>query len=66
MDAGKVLEKVGQFFPPVLPVVAPGDIEGRSVEEAVSFLNVAVEEVFWSKVQDLEAKAKVRLVLCKG
>lgn len=55
----KVLEKLGQFFPSVLPVISAGDIADKKEEEVVSFLNVAVEKVFKSKVDDLEKKAKV-------
>lgn len=54
-----LLEKVGQFFPSVLPVVTTDDIAGLQQEEVATFLNVAVEEIFNAKVQELEAKAKV-------
>lgn len=54
----KVLEKVGQFFPSVLPVVAAEDIADSKVEEVIKFLDVAVEEIFNAKVQELEEKAK--------
>lgn len=54
----KVLEKIGQFFPAVLPVVRSDDIENLKEEEVTSFLSVAVEEIFKSKVDDLEKKAK--------
>lgn len=54
----KVLEKISQFFPSVLPVITVGDIAGSKPEEVISFLNVAVEEIFTAKVNDLEKKAK--------
>ena len=54
----KVLEKIGQFFPSVLPVVAADDIPGMKQDDVVSFLNVAVDEVFKAKVDELEKKAK--------
>jgi len=54
----KVLEKISQFFPSVVPVITVGDIAGSKPEEVISFLNVAVEEIFASKVNDLENKAK--------
>ncbi|KAL7536953.1 hypothetical protein ACHAWF_005609, partial [Thalassiosira exigua] len=53
----KVLEKIGQFFPSVLPVLTASDLSG-SQEEVVSFLNVAVEEIFNAKMDELEKKAK--------
>mmetsp|Transcript_23122 Transcript_23122/g.48778 ORF Transcript_23122/g.48778 Transcript_23122/m.48778 type:complete len:1002 (+) Transcript_23122:140-3145(+) len=53
----KVLEKIGQFFPAVLPVVTVEDIAGLTSEDVIKFLNVAVEEIFKSKVADLEKKA---------
>eukprot|EP00585_Thalassiosira_rotula_P006595 CAMPEP_0196134188 /NCGR_PEP_ID=MMETSP0910-20130528/3146_1 /TAXON_ID=49265 /ORGANISM="Thalassiosira rotula, Strain GSO102" /LENGTH=999 /DNA_ID=CAMNT_0041394035 /DNA_START=145 /DNA_END=3144 /DNA_ORIENTATION=+ len=53
-----VLEKIGQFFPSVMPVVQAGDLAGLKEEDVVSFLNVAVDEVFKAKVDELEQKAK--------
>ena len=61
VKADKVLEKIGQFFPPVAQVVSVEDIAGRKQDEVVNFLNVAVEEVFNSKVVELDDKAKVSL-----
>jgi preprotein translocase subunit SecA len=57
----KVIEKIGQFFPSVLPVVTAEDISGLKQEEVVSFLNVAAEEIFNAKVEELEKKAKVSI-----
>ena len=57
----KVIEKIGQFFPAVLPVVTADDIANLKEEGVISFLNVAVDEIFQSKVDDLEKKAKVCL-----
>ncbi|KAL3780693.1 hypothetical protein HJC23_003518 [Cyclotella cryptica] len=54
----KVIEKIGQFFPAVLPVVIADDMSGMKKDEVVSFLNVAVEEIFNAKVEELEKKAK--------
>ena len=42
----KVLEKIGQFFPSVLPVLNAENIDGLKQEEVVSFLNVSVDEIF--------------------
>lgn len=58
VDAEKVLEKLGQFFPSVLLVVTADDIAGSTQEAAAKFLNVAVEEIFKAKVDDLDEKAK--------
>jgi preprotein translocase subunit SecA len=55
----KVMEKIGQFFPSVLPVVTADDISGLKQDDVVSFLNVAVDEIFKAKVEELEKKAKV-------
>jgi preprotein translocase subunit SecA len=57
VNVDKVMEKVGQFFPSVLPVISKDDL-GTKQEQVVSFLNVAVEEIFKAKVEDLEKKAK--------
>ena len=56
----KVMEKIGQFFPSVLPVIAVDDIAGLKQEAVISFLNVAVEEIFKAKVEEQDKKAKVR------
>ena len=66
----KVLEKIGQFFPPVLSVVTADDITGMKQDAVVSFLNVAVDEIFKGKEEELERKAKVSILhvffLCSG
>ncbi|KAL7540292.1 hypothetical protein ACHAXR_011689 [Thalassiosira sp. AJA248-18] len=54
----KVLEKLGQFFPSVVSVIQADDIAGSKEDDVITFLSVAVEEVFKAKVDDLEAKAK--------
>jgi preprotein translocase subunit SecA len=60
VKVGKVLEKMGQFFPSVLPVVTVDDIADKEQDQVISFLVVAVEEIFKAKVDELEKKAKVR------
>ena len=64
VKADKVLEKIGQFFLPVAQVVSVEDVAGRKQDEVVNFLNVAVEEVFNSKVAELDDKAKVSPCPC--
>jgi preprotein translocase subunit SecA len=54
----KVMEKIGQFFPSVLPVMTADDISGLKQDDVVSFLNVAVDEIFKAKIEELEKKAK--------
>jgi preprotein translocase subunit SecA len=53
----KILEKIGQFFPPVLPVVRADDIVGADQDKMATFFTVAVDEVFSGKVEELEKKA---------
>lgn len=60
----KVLAKIGQFFPSVMAVIAAEDIAGLKEEDVISFLNVAVDEIFQAKVDEQEKKAKVRLAFC--
>lgn len=55
----KVIEKIGQFFPSVMPVISADDISGSKEEEVITFLNVAVEEIFNAKVKELDEKAKL-------
>jgi len=54
----KVLEKIGQFFPQVAPLVTSPDLEGLDQNGIETFVSVAVDEVFNSKVEELDEKAK--------
>lgn len=58
VDTTKVLEKIAQFFPPVAPLVTAEDIENLDQEAVSTFLSVAVDEVFKTKVEELDRKAK--------
>ena len=60
---GKVLEKIAQFFAPVLAVVSEDDLVDLTQEEMVNFLSIAVDEMFKSKIDEQEKKAKVRFRL---
>merc|ERR1711966_242369 len=55
---GKVLEKIGQLFAPVLAVVSEDDLVDLTQEEMVNFLSIAVDEMFKSKIDEQEKKAK--------
>ena len=57
INAGKIVEKVGQFFPLVAPIVQAGDIEGMSQSKAIEFLSVAADEVFQKKAAALDEQA---------
>lgn len=54
----KVLEKTGQFFPQVGPLVTSSDLDGMDQEGIETFISVAVDEVFNTKIEDLDEKAK--------
>ena len=58
VNVDKVLEKIGQFFPPAAALVTKGDLEGRSPEEVTTFITVAVDEVFASKCADVDKTAQ--------
>lgn len=58
VNVEKALEKIGQFFPLVAPVLSQEDLAGLDSEGVIAFVNVAVDEVFNAKVDDLEQKAK--------
>jgi len=58
VDVSKVLEKIGQFFPPVASVVSECDLSGLDSEGVISFISVAVDEVFASKSREMDEKAK--------
>eukprot|EP00535_Pseudo-nitzschia_heimii_P007445 CAMPEP_0197183804 /NCGR_PEP_ID=MMETSP1423-20130617/8440_1 /TAXON_ID=476441 /ORGANISM="Pseudo-nitzschia heimii, Strain UNC1101" /LENGTH=989 /DNA_ID=CAMNT_0042634439 /DNA_START=123 /DNA_END=3089 /DNA_ORIENTATION=- len=57
IDAGKIVEKLGQFFPPILPIVQASDIEDMSQAQAIEFLSVAVDEIFVEKATVLDKQA---------
>lgn len=58
VDVAKVLEKVGQFFPPVAPLVTAEDITSLDSEGVKKFVSVAVDEAFKAKLEESEIKAK--------
>jgi len=58
VDTSKVLEKIGQFFPSVQPLVREDDIAGQDAETVKAFLNVAVDEVFKGKIEETDKKSK--------
>jgi len=57
INAEKIVEKVGQFFPLVVPILQAGDIQGMSESKATEFLSVAVDEVFQKKAALLDEQA---------
>lgn len=54
----KVLEKIGQFFPPLTALVREDDLIGRSSDEVATFIGVAVEETFTSKCEEVDRRTK--------
>ena len=59
VNIDKVLEKIGQFFPSAAAVLTKNDLEGLDNEGVTGYVSVAVDEVFQSKVAELEQNAKV-------
>jgi len=57
VNIDKVVEKIGQFFPPVADVVDAGDLSGLDQEGVTAFVSVAVDEVFKAKVEELEKES---------
>merc|ERR1712238_507874 len=57
IDAGKIIEKLSQFFPMVAPILQVSDIEGISDSDAIKFLSIAVDEVFQKKAAALDQQA---------
>merc|ERR1712232_1413521 len=57
INAGKIIEKVSQFFPSTEPIIHASDIEGMTESDAIKFLSIAVDEVFAKKAALLEEKA---------
>lgn len=58
VNVEKVLEKVGQFFPPARPLVTEEDLMNLDQEGVTKFVSVAVEEVFAAKSEEMEKKAQ--------
>jgi len=58
VNVDKVLEKIAQFFPIVSPLLQKSDLEGMDSKAVSSFINLAVDEVFMAKKEELESKAK--------
>lgn len=57
VNVEKVLEKVGQFFPPAAPLVTAEDLEGLDQDGVTTYISVAIDEVFSSKVEAFDEKA---------
>ena len=57
VNVSKVMERIGQFFPPVKSLVVEGDLAGKDSETMQAFLTIAVDEVFNSKTEELEKRA---------
>jgi len=57
IDAKKTVEKIGQFFSPISPVVQASDVEGMSATQAIEYLSAVVDEVFVTKTNDLDKQA---------
>ena len=58
VNIDKVLEKIGQFFPPVANVIDASDLSGLDQDAVTAFVSVAVDEVFKAKVDELEKKSE--------
>jgi preprotein translocase subunit SecA len=58
IDAEKIVQKVGQFFPLVAPVIRASDIEGMKEDGAIEFLTIAVDELFNNKAAALDQQAQ--------
>lgn len=57
VDAEKLIEKFGQFFPLAAPILRADDIQGMNEGAASEFLSVAIDEVFNQKAKQLDDKA---------
>lgn len=58
VNTEKVLEKIGQFFPQVAPLVTPSDLDGMDQEGVETFISVAVDEIFNAKIEERDEKSK--------
>jgi preprotein translocase subunit SecA len=53
VNVPKVLQKIGQFFPPVASLLDDGDLKGLDEKGIAKYVNVAVDEYFGSKIQSM-------------
>jgi preprotein translocase subunit SecA len=51
VNVAKVLQKIGQFFPPISSLLDESDLSGLDEKGMAKYVNVAVEEYFNSRVQ---------------
>jgi preprotein translocase subunit SecA len=58
VNVAKVMEKISQFFPPVASVLSESDLSGLDSQGVISFISVAVDEVFTAKSREMDEKAK--------
>eukprot|EP00978_Attheya_sp_CCMP212_P025852 scaffold83974_cov46-Attheya_sp.AAC.3 len=56
VNVEKVLEKIGQFFPPVSAVLTKGDLAGFDKNGVTEYISVAVEEVFNAESKKFDDK----------
>lgn len=56
-NADKTIEKIGQFFPLVAPIVQASEIEGMSESETIDYLSAAVDGAFQTKAAVLDEQA---------
>jgi preprotein translocase subunit SecA len=57
IDAEKLIEKIGQFFPLSAPILEASDIEGKNEAAATDYLSVAIDEIFNQKSKQLDMQA---------
>ena len=57
VNVAKVVEKIGQFFPPIAPLVTEGDLKSLDSNSVSKYISVAVDEVFSSKSQEQDKKS---------
>ncbi len=56
-NSDKIIEKIGQFFPLIAPIIQVGDIQGMSESKTIEFLSAAVDEAFETKSALLDKQA---------
>jgi preprotein translocase subunit SecA len=53
VNVAKVLQKIGQFFPPVASLLDASDLSGLDEKSVSKYINVAVDAYFCSKIQSM-------------
>ena len=56
VNVAKVIEKMGQYFPPIPQIVTETDLAGSDAETIITYLTVAVDEILQEQSKELDQR----------